>query len=191
MKFQALSQPSRYLAKRKLILPACCYLFYVSLCVLSCFCFACLALGVVPSTTSAHVLLRTCGSPGVLAEASWHFLLMGVSWESVWEVREREGSPIIQSQALSCACFLLVLLQPSRRKFSMNFAALQFVFFSTLLRSFFASHSTPRPLNATRLNSIRLGVQLQSSVETTTSTTLLTVVNNKTASGGKGKVSIG
>lgn len=110
----------------------------------------------------------------------------------MWEVREREGSPIIQSQALSCACFLLVLLQPSRRKFSMNFAALQFVFFSTLLRSFFASHSTPRPLNATRLNSIRLGVQLQSSVETTTtSTTLLTVVNNKTASGGKGKVSIG
>lgn len=74
----------------------------------------------------------------------------------MWEVREREGSPIIQSQALSCASFLLVLLQPSRRKFSMNFAALQFVFFSTLLRSFFASHSTSLHCTPTQRDSTQL-----------------------------------
>lgn len=105
-------------------------------------------------------------------------------------------SSIIQSQALSCASFSRLLW----RKFSMNFAALQFVFFSTLLRYFCPLHCTPAHTHShslstpTRLNSMRHGVQLQSSVETTTKTMrtlrtrlLLTVVNNKTASEKQGQ----
>lgn len=63
-----------YLAKRKLILPACCYLFYVYLCVCVAILFLlllCLSgLGRCPVYNPSSDILRTCVSPGVLAEAS-------------------------------------------------------------------------------------------------------------------------
>lgn len=133
---------------------------FLCVCVLPfyfCFCCACLALGVVPSTTPAQIY-----SAHVSLQVS---LLKPLDISCWWALAEKmcikgkleRGSPIIQSQALSCASFSLVLLQPSWRKFSMNFAALQFVFFSTLLRSFFASHFplyfTPLHTHSTRLDS--------------------------------------